>query len=119
MSFQQNVLRVAFVLLIITSVVVFIMLYFSKNQYQFPPMVGRCPDYWVIGDDGAGGQKCIDEANVAESNATYMVDNKENGILGSITKSDLCNLKDNLKTSKIFWTGISNNDNLCGLEDIE
>lgn len=119
MSFQQNVLRVAFVLLIITSVIVFVMLFFSKNQYEFPPMVARCPDYWVVGDDGQGqgGQKCFDKANV--SGAYYTVGDTQDGLLGSLTKTELCDLKESLNSSGILWTGISNNDNLCGLEDIE
>ena len=117
MSFQQNVLRVAFVLLIITSVIVFVMLFFSKNQYQFPPMVARCPDYWVVGDDGQGGQKCIDIAKV--SGSSYTIGDTQDGLLGSVTKDELCDLKESLNSSGILWTGISNNDNLCGLEDIE
>tara|TARA_B100000674_G_scaffold95813_1_gene68302 strand:+ start:186 stop:473 length:288 start_codon:yes stop_codon:yes gene_type:complete len=95
------------------------MLYFSKNQYQFPPMVARCPDYWVVGPDGLGegGQKCIDEANV--SGGTYTLNEKTDGLLEPLNESQLCNLKENLNAQGILWTGISNNDKLCGLEDIE
>ncbi len=119
MSFQQNVLRVAIVLLIITSVIVFIMLYFSKNQYQFPPMVSKCPDYWVIDDDGTGNIECKDVASVA-SGAKYTIDAQENIMLpDSITSNQLCDLKENLNSKNILWTGISNNDKICGLEDIE
>lgn len=124
MSFQQNVLRVAIVLLIITSVIVFIMLYFSKNQYQFPPMVSKCPDYWVIESDGNDppNYTCNDVAGVAgvANKANYTIDAKENIPLpDSITSNQLCDLKENLNTNNILWTGISNNDKICGLEDIE
>ena len=37
----------------------------------------------------------------------------------SITSNQLCDLKDNLNSNNILWTGISNNDKICGLEDIE
>ena len=122
MSFQQNVLRVAIVLLIITSVIVFIMLYFSKNQYQFPPMVSKCPDYWVINSDGGDppNYTCNDAANIMPPGTNYTIDAKENILLpDSITSNQLCDLKENLNSNNILWTGISNNDKICGLEDIE
>ena len=81
-------------------------------------MVARCPDYWVVGDDGEGGQVCKDIASVSNK-ASYTVSDKEDGLLGSVTKTELCDLKQNLNSSGILWTGISNNDKLCGLEDIE
>ena len=122
MSFQQNVLRVAIVLLIITSVIVFIMLYFSKNQYQFPPMVSKCPDYWVIKSDGGDppNYTCDDAANTMPDGTNYTIDAKDNILLpDSITSNQLCDLKENLNSKNILWTGISNNDKICGLEDIE
>lgn len=96
------------------------MLYFSKNQYQFPPMVSKCPDYWVIGDNGTGNIVCNDVANIMPDGTKYTIDAQENIPLpDSITSNQLCDLKENLNTNNILWTGISNNDKICGLEDIE
>ena len=121
MTFQKNVLRVAFVLLIITSIIVFIMLYFSKNQYQYPPNVSKCPDYWIISPPTSSepNYTCENRAGL-KNNASYTFNGVTNKAYEPVSADILCELKRNLNGNKIVWTGISNNPNICNFsEDID
>ena len=121
MTFQKNVLRVAFVLLIITSIIVFIMLYLSKNQYDFPPNVSRCPDYWIITPPASGSSfsTCRNKAGLS-SGAGYTFKGESNRSYEPASGEELCALKKSLNSGKIVWTGISNNPQICNYtEDID
>ena len=121
MTFQKSVLIVAFVLLVITSIIVFIMLYFSKNQYQFPPNVSKCPDYWVISPPTTSEQyyTCNNKAQL-KNNASYTFNGVANKAYEPVSAEILCELKRDLNTNKITWTGISNNQQICNFsEDID
>lgn len=121
MTFQNNVLRVAFVLLIITSIIVFIMLYFSKNQYEYPPNVSKCPDYWIITPPASGStfSTCNNKAKI-NNNAVYNFKGTANRAYEPATGEQLCALKRSLTAKKIVWTGISNNPQICNYtEDID
>ena len=117
MTFQKNVLRIAFVLLIITSIIVFIMLYFSKNQYDFPPNVSNCPDYWEINGPTIEGDpyECVNKANIGSG--TYTFNGINNGALVPTTAEKLCDLKRDLNGNGILWTGLSNNPAICNVVD--
>ena len=55
MGFNQTVLIIATVLLIITLTILAIILYNSHGGVQFPPEVGQCPDFWTL-DKKDGGK---------------------------------------------------------------
>ena len=98
------------------------MLYFSKNQYTFPPTISSCPDYWVIQND-SGNYTCNDKAQIYGTNNNYKIpgDTTDNGLLKTslLTQDDICELRNQLRSSGILWTGITNNEKLCGFEDID
>ena len=117
MTFQKNVLRVAFVLLIITSLIVFIMLYFSKNKYDFPPNVSDCPDYWIIKPPTGSETRytCENKAQIGGATQGYSFNDIANGALIPTTADKLCDLKRELNANNIMWTGLSNNQSLCNV----
>jgi hypothetical protein len=84
-TFQQTTTLIASIILIICLVVTGVVLYRSKYNKQFPPVIADCPDYWLDRSEGDGGD-CV---------------NKK--------KLGTCN-KDRMNFSGPFWTG---NDGLC------
>jgi len=46
--FQRTVLIIATVILILSLIVLGILLWNSRNELQYPPEVGNCPDYFVM-----------------------------------------------------------------------
>ena len=103
MNFQEIVIYVALVIMIIALIVVFMMLYYSSDNRQFPPIVGQCPDFFVIDNTG----KCINFAGVG--NPTYTVTPKT-----SLSPEEACGLKNELITNRQTWDGITNNPKICG-----
>jgi hypothetical protein len=56
-TFQRIVIIIAIILLIVCLVFIGITLSKTTDQGQWPPIVGRCPDYWV--DSSGNGSNCI------------------------------------------------------------
>jgi hypothetical protein len=46
MTFQKTVLAIATVILILFLIILAIILWTSRNELQFPPEIGTCPDYF-------------------------------------------------------------------------
>lgn len=107
MNFQEIVIYVALVIMIIALIVVFMMLYYSSDKNQFPPIIGKCPDFFVINNTG----KCVNYAGIG--NPTYGGGEGINQQSGAISAGDLCNLKNELLTNGQTWDGITNNPKIC------
>ena len=63
-SFQRIVLIIAIVLLIICLIFIGIALNKTRNNSQWPPIVGDCPDYWL--DTGDKGSNCVNKQNLGK-----------------------------------------------------
>ena len=46
-NFQGMVLMITGILLVVSIFFVVILLYNSKNELEWPPLIGDCPDYWI------------------------------------------------------------------------
>ena len=46
MTFQKTVLTIATVILVLFLIILAIILWTSRNELQFPPEIGTCPDYF-------------------------------------------------------------------------
>ena len=46
MTFQKTVLAIATVILVLFLIILAIILWTSRNDLQFPPEIGTCPDYF-------------------------------------------------------------------------
>jgi len=51
-NFQQIILFISIVIFIFSLVFIGIMLKYSENKGNWPPILAECPDYWMI--DGSG-----------------------------------------------------------------
>jgi hypothetical protein len=56
-SFQSIVVVIAIILLIVCLIFIGIALSKTKNDGQWPPIVGDCPDYWI--DTSGNGGNCV------------------------------------------------------------
>ena len=107
MNFQEIVIYVALVIMIIALIVVFMMLYYSSDKNQFPPIIGKCPDFFVINNTG----KCVNYAGIG--NPTYGGGIGIDQQSGALSAVDQCNLKNELLTNGQTWDGITNNPKIC------
>ena len=87
------------------------MLYYSSDKNQFPPIIGKCPDFFVINNSG----KCVNYAGIG--NPTYGGGQGDSAGIdqqtGALNAHDLCNLKNELLTNSQTWDGITNNPKIC------
>lgn len=103
MNFQEIVIYVALVVMIIALIVVFMMLYYSSDKNQFPPIIGKCPDFFVINNG-----KCVNYAKIGDPSYDN-IDAQD----GPLSPEDACNLKNSLITNRQTWDGITNNPKIC------
>ena len=70
MTFQSIVVTIAIVILILSLVVLGVVIYNSRNEDQYPPEIGNCPDYYIMkqkaGEDmnGVTTEMCYNEHNL-------------------------------------------------------
>ena len=110
MSFQKTVVSVAMVMLVILLLVIGVALYKQKNNANYPPVTGTCPDYWMEQDDNNDGTKCVNVKNLGSSSCKKEMDFSVypwNGDDGT------CNKYKWAKACDLTWDGITNNNNAC------
>lgn len=66
MNFQQIVLTIAIIFLIVVLVTIGLILSKASKSEAWPPMVGDCPDYWV--DVSGNGAACINTHSLGKCN---------------------------------------------------
>lgn len=107
MNFQEIVIYVALIIMILALIVVFMMLYYSSDKNQFPPVIGKCPDFFVINSTG----KCVNYAGIG--NPTYGGGEGIAQQTDPLTPEAACNLRNELLTNRQTWDGITNNPKIC------
>ena len=99
MTFQRVVVTIAIVILILSLVVLGVLIYNSRNEDQFPPEIGNCPDYFVM-KENQGTEMCFNHHNLGnKSEGCEWFDPKD------ATKKDK---KDFAKQCGLTWDGITN-----------
>lgn len=104
MNFQQIVILIATILLIVALIFIGYTLYNHRFNKKFPPVTGECPDFWVAEKDGCAnphhlGGKCTGPVNFNQ--------NKYKGHDGNCNKSKWAN------SCNVSWAGITNDPNVC------
>lgn len=105
--FQNIVLTIAIIILIITLCFIGISLYRQKTKATYPPVIPNCPDYWEM-----KGKLCINSMNLGNNNAscrgkkdfTTAQWSGQPGMCGKYKWANACGLT---------WDGISPNSELC------
>ena len=74
MTFQQTVLIIATIILLVVLAIVGVSLYKTTGSGDFPPVIGDCPDYWI--DLEGDGSKCLNKKGLGTCNVP--TDGEEN-----------------------------------------
>ena len=105
-SFQKTIIYVGLVLLIITLLVIFMMLYYSSSNQEFPPIISKCPDFFIINNDGL----CENKANLGNGSSW------DRHPIETSTKQQLCTYRNTLNQKGLTWDGITNNPDVCNFD---
>lgn len=103
-SFQSTVIYVGIVIFILIFIFIALRLYFSNNNYVYPPVIPSCPDYWEDLSTGKKGSKCVNKKNLGKCGNDDMnfTTSKWIGHRGMCNKNIWAN------SCGITWDGISN-----------
>lgn len=105
-SFQQIVVIIATIILIICLILIGITLYNNNGKEVFPPVVASCPDYWTVSD-----KTCV------KGSAPKGCGTPISALNDSSSRRDKCRAQKIAKECDITWDGITNNHHLCGRHD--
>jgi len=100
MSFQNNVLITAVIILVIMLIIIAILIKQGKDKEIYPPQIGACPDYWQKLQDG----RCQNVQGLGDSCPSPM-DFSTPQYTGSDWREKRCKFA---KGCGIEWDGISN-----------
>lgn len=109
MNFQKIVYIIAtIVLVIILCIIGYTMSKSSKENEQWPPVIGNCPDYWV--DASENGSECVNTHRLGTCNlpGTGTDKNSMNFNIAPFNSSDGdCAKYKWAKQCKVTWDGIT------------
>ena len=113
MSFQEIVLTVAVILLIICLIMIGWALRKNKKEVDFPPVLPACPDYWdvVLEEDGEDKGKVTGCKNV--NNLPGGGGGGGGEVNTSIISWNNCEKFRWANEKTLTWDGITNNPNVC------
>ena len=103
-NFQNIVMIVAIIILIISLLVIGVMIYKEKYKNLFPPVLPGCPQPgWVV--DSTDSTKCVPAGGVRIPNSSCQTV----AYIGGDTKHDICKAYHIATQCNIPWDGISGN----------
>jgi hypothetical protein len=107
-DFQQIVIMIAIVLLIICLIFIGVSLYRNKSSVQYPPVVANCPDYW-LDESTDTTSKCVNAKNLGNSTCQKMYDFSSSAWSGD---RGLCAKKKLAQECDLTWDGVTNNSSI-------
>ena len=109
MNFQQLVLLIASIILLVVLIFIGVALYRARHSVVFPPTIASCPDYWEEQDEN-GKSVCINKMGIPMGSCKTPMNfsvppfNCPDGACRKARWARDCNLN---------WDGITNNPYVC------
>ena len=104
-TFQNTVMAIAVVLLIITLIIVGIGLYKATHGADFPPVIAKCPDYWMDFSRG-DGSICTNVKGLGSESCDIVMDFSSPAYEGD---GGLCAKVKWARDCDLTWDGVTNN----------
>lgn len=112
-TFQLIVIITALCLLIISLLVIGFIMYKSKFNKKYPPVVADCPDYWIDESDG-DTSKCVNVKKLGNGSCPTTMNFSQSIWQGN---TGLCNKYKWAKKCNLTWDGVTNANEPCSNED--
>ena len=108
MDFKTTVILVASIILIIMLIIIGIALYQVQKNLKFPPVISKCPDYWVMKDKVCNNPKHLGTCGDTKDFNTNFYKGHNSNCLKS-KWAERCELT---------WQGLTNNAKICDSSSI-
>ena len=110
--FQQIVITIAIIFLIIFLLFIGYALHTKKFKTAYPPVTGNCPDYWIDESTENNSSNCVNVKNLGKSSASCPKNMNFNTALFS-GGTGVCSKSVWAKNCDLTWDGITNNVDAC------
>lgn len=110
MSFQQIILYISTILLILVLVMFGFALSNKKHDEKYPPVQSECPDYWEVKRGGDGVPMCENVKKLGHPNCQTEMDFSKPNFKGP--HGD-CNKQKWARACGLTWDGVTNDPSLC------
>tara|TARA_B100000497_G_C7479086_1_gene294332 strand:- start:228 stop:596 length:369 start_codon:yes stop_codon:yes gene_type:complete len=93
----------------------------QKNNYKFPPIISKCPEYWDISSNSNNTickERGINNNFSNTANSSVLTINSDNNISYNTDimkyndKDSICGIYEWSNSNKISWSGITNDETL-------
>jgi hypothetical protein len=108
-TFQNIVMVVAIIMLMICLTLVGVSLYNQKYTTAFPPVVADCPDYWLDKSNG-DSSNCENVKNLGKDSCAKTMNFSTSSWTGDTGQ---CNKSRWARACDLTWDGITNNSSVC------
>lgn len=109
--FQQIVVTIAIIFLIIFLLYIAFAIRSNKNKTAYPPVTANCPDYWTDQSNG-NSSNCVNIMNLGKASESCPKTMNFNSSLFT-SATGLCAKSTWAKNCNLTWDGITNNENAC------
>ena len=109
MAFQQIVLVVAGVLLVVALIIMAVIMARSKSNFVYPPVQSECPDYWEM-QSVNGVNTCVNTKSLGKSSCRSSMDFNVSPWRGS---NALCKKQRWARGCDLTWDGVTNSATVC------
>ena len=108
-TFQNIVMIIAIIMLIICLILVGVALYNQKYSSAFPPVVADCPDYWLDKSNG-DSSNCENVKNLGSDSCSKTMNFSTSSWTG---ENGSCNKSRWARACDLTWDGVTNNSSVC------
>ena len=117
-TFQRVVMIVALILLIVCLIFIGIALYHHRFKEKYPPVVGRCPDYWAdISDSKTKDIKCQNVLGLGNHTGPNCPGKGGHQTFSNIShwkgKDAICHKAGWARQCNVTWDGVTNSTASC------
>ena len=113
MNFQRTTLSIAFIIFIISCLILVVLLYQTGKNKKWPPEIGDCPDLWLSVGDKSANTKCQPNSRLAPELGNWgnfcqkqadEVYNCQVVDFNGYTKTKKCGWA---RKNSVFWSGVT------------
>ena len=121
-TFQRVVMIVALIILILCLIFIGIALYRHRFKENYPPVVGKCPDYWVdISDPKGKDVKCMNALGLGNHTGQRCPDKGGYTTFSNNShwqgKDGICRKAGWARQCNVTWDGVTNSTASCSKQN--
>lgn len=114
MNFKVFMIILFFVILFVLAIMTYFSMSKEMKNKKWPPVVSKCPDYWVLRKDENGEENiCRNIKNLGRSECSKEIKLDTFLYNSKLIADDNCTKAQWARSCDLTWDGITNKENIC------